>query len=74
MQNLLNYIAVNWMECFPDWENIPFGNWSRYGLFIEEDIEIGLYHEPDDDCECARTYTMMAFKKDDVIFLTQCFN
>ena len=62
-------------EMFPDWQEIPLGEWSKYGKIIayvaDKKVEVGLYHEPLDSGEYADTYTLQIFDGDEVIFCHQ---
>ena len=57
---------------FPDWNNIPKGEWSEHSLELTSDGNrrryAGLYREPDKNEEYADTLTLQITDGDDVVF------
>lgn len=67
----------NLKEVFKDWENIQYGEWSKYAYTLkyhsspDRFIDIMLYREPMENEDYAGTYTLQVFVGDDVIFCQQ---
>lgn len=59
-------INLKLSQAFPDWKDMEKGTWSNNYCVIEN-IEIGLYREPDGDTEYGGTYTLQVFDKDNVV-------
>ena len=63
---------MNIRECFPDWEEMKCGEWSKHGKTIRygsgewDFIEIGLYKEPSDGSETSESYTLHIFNGEEV--------